>query len=208
MPTTVAPPEHRVLLRNTSWETYERLLAENESPGTRFAYDEGDMEIMVVSSGHEQVNEKLKKIVDLVAEETGKDYCAAGSTTFKKPELLKGFEPDACFYFENAGLVRDKEEIDPAKDPPPELVIEVDITRSSLNRFRIFSAMRIAEVWRYHDGRLTIHRLSGEAYGPVEQSVVLPPLTAAKATEFLRPMPNKSRLQWAREIREWVRDNR
>jgi Uma2 family endonuclease len=208
MPTTVAPPEHRVLLRNTSWETYERLLAENESPGTRFAYDEGELEIMVVSSGHEQVNERIKTMVAILAEETQKEFCPAGSTTFKRADLLKGFEPDGCFYFADADLVREKEQIDLISDPPPELVIEVDFTRSSLNRFRIFAAIGVLEVWRYHAELLSMHRLSASGYQQIEVSLVLPPLTAAQATRFLRDAPKMGMLEWVRSVREWVRTNR
>jgi hypothetical protein len=36
------PAEQRVLLRNTSWETYERLISEREErPVPRFFYDRG-----------------------------------------------------------------------------------------------------------------------------------------------------------------------
>src|SRR5712691_12899118 len=118
MPITAAPAEQRVLLRNVSWETYERLLAESiEVNGTRFTYDEGNLEIMVVSIGHEQPNRTLARIAEITAEETGRDFCAAGSTTFKRQDLAKGFEPDSCFYFHHAGIIRGKDEIDLATDP-------------------------------------------------------------------------------------------
>lgn len=38
------PAEQRVLLRNVSWETYERLISEREErPVPRFFYDRGDI---------------------------------------------------------------------------------------------------------------------------------------------------------------------
>jgi Uma2 family endonuclease len=110
---TVAPPEHRVLLHNISWETYERLIAENgETCGTRFFYDSGELEIMTVSKGHETPNRKLAAIAEIVAEETGCDFEPAGSTTFKREAMEKGFEPDSCFYFSHAAAVRSKDQID------------------------------------------------------------------------------------------------
>ena len=36
MATVLNPPEQRIVLRNVSWETYERLLAENASEALRF----------------------------------------------------------------------------------------------------------------------------------------------------------------------------
>lgn len=68
---TMAQLEQRVVLQNVSWETYERLLAERtESPGTRFTYDEGALEITVVSIAHENPNRTLAQLVDILAEET------------------------------------------------------------------------------------------------------------------------------------------
>ena len=67
--TTLA--EQRVILQNVSWETYERLLAESiESPGTRFTYDDGALEIMGVSIAHENPNRTLAMLVAIVAEGT------------------------------------------------------------------------------------------------------------------------------------------
>ena len=191
-----------------SWDTYERLLAENiDSPGTRFTYDEGMLEIMVVSAGHEDPNRTLAALAEIVAEETGKDFRRAGSTTFKRQDLEKGFEPDSSFYFADAARVRGVDELDLATDPPPELVIEIDISRSSLNRFRIFGAVGVAEVWRYDGDRVTFYRLADEHYDEVETSVCLPPLTARQATEFLKESRSANAVVWLRRVRRWVRDN-
>ena len=52
--TDQAPPVETVqcvILHGVSWETYERLLAEHEeSSGTHFTYDQGMLEIMVLSA--------------------------------------------------------------------------------------------------------------------------------------------------------------
>ncbi|HTS27892.1 MAG TPA: Uma2 family endonuclease [Bryobacteraceae bacterium] len=115
---TVAPPEHRVMLHHISWETYERLLEESgEACGTRFTYDGGELEIMTVSKGYETPNRKLALIAEVTSEETGRAFEPAGSTTFKRKDLAKGFEPDSCFYFRHARAVRSKEQIDLAADP-------------------------------------------------------------------------------------------
>jgi len=204
--TTIAPPEERVVLRNVSWETYERLLAESiESVGTRFTYDEGVLEIMVVYIGHEDPNRTLAQLVEIVAEETDRDLRRAGSTTFKRKDLAKGFEPDSCFYIGHADQVRGKAELDLMKDPPPDLVIEVDITRSSLNRFPIFAAVGVPEVWRFDGDRVTMYRLEGGRYSPIETSLVLAPLTASQSTIFLDDSRKQQKPVWLRRVREWVK---
>ena len=204
--TTIAPPEERVVLENVSWETYERLLAESvESVGTRFTYDEGVLEIMVVSKSHENPNRTLAQLVEIVAEETDRDLDHAGSTTFKRKDLAKGFEPDSCFYIGHADEVRGKGELDPMRDPPPDLVIEVDITRSSLNRFPIFAAMGVPEVWRFDGDRVAMYGLEEGRYTEIETSLALSPLTASQSTIFLDESRRLKSTVWLRRVREWVR---
>ncbi len=209
MPAVASPPEQRVILSNTSWETYERLLAENVNQlGTRFFYDRGCLEIMVVSSGHETPNRTLAALAEAVAVETGKDLLRTGSTTFKRKDLEKGFEPDSSFYQRDIALVRGRDEIDLETDPPPELVIEVDITSSSLARIPIFAAVGVLEVWRFDGNKVAMFRLEGTRYQEVGTSGVVPPLTAAMATFFLEASRRQSLIEWLRSVQEWVRANR
>jgi len=160
---------------------------------------------MVVSIAHENPNRTLAQHMEIVAEETERDLHHAGSTTFKRKDLAKGFEPDSCFYIDHAEQVRGKEELDLVTDPPPDLVIEVDITRSSLNRFPIFAALGVPEVWRFDGDRLTMHRLESGRYTELETSFALPPLTASQATVFLEESRHEKSTMWLRRVREWVR---
>src|SRR5204863_3892315 len=63
--------------------------------------------------------------------------------------LSRRLEPDECYYVANEPLVRDKLHLDLAVDPPPDLAIEVEISRDSLNRHRIYAALGVPELWRY-----------------------------------------------------------
>jgi len=200
--------ENRLLLRNISWETYERLLGESiDNCGTRFTFDEGNLEIMEVSIAHEMPNRILSLLAEITAEETGRSFLGAGSTTFRRKDLSKGFEPDSCFYFRHAAAIRNKEEIDLLVDPPPELVIEVDITRSSLERFPIFAAIGVAEVWRYDGDRVSFHTLENGVYRTIETSLALPPMTAQQATIFIGRHRSEEQIVWLRNVRGWVRNH-
>ena len=211
---TVQPPVHqasppevvqRVILHGVSWETYERLLADFvDSHAAHFAYDEGRLEIMVLSFKHETVNRTLATLVETIAEEIQVDILNAGSTTFKRADLSKGFEPDSCFYIQNAERVRGKDEIDLAVDPPPDLIIEIDITSLSLNKFPIFAAIGIPEVWRYDGQAVTIFKLENGEYSVREASVVLPNLTSQVITRFLQDSQAMKRSAWLRSVREWA----
>ena len=202
-------PTQCVILSGISWETYERLLTEHqESSGTHFTYDQGRLEIMVLSAKHEKPNRALALLVEVFAEEMDVDVENLGSTTFKREELGRGFEPDSCFYIQNAERIRGKEEIDLLVDPPPDLVIEIDITSSSLNKFSVFAAFGVQEIWRYDGARVSIFRLEAETYHEQAESTVLPKVTSEVLTTFIAEDKHLKRTAWLRHVREWTRQTR
>jgi len=198
----------KVVLSGVSWDDYERLLAEHQdSATTRFAYDRGTLEIMILSLRHERLKHGLATLVEFIAEELQIDVEGAGSTTFRREDLERGFEPDACFYFKDAEYIRRKDEIDLTVDPPPELVIEIDITSPSLNKFPIFAAIGVAEVWRYDGGgaHVNIFRLSGGEYVNVAESVALSGASGALVSRLLAVSQTMKRTDWRRLVRESVK---
>ena len=208
MAAVAAPAEERVILHDVSWQTYQRLLAEHvNSAGTRFAYNKGELEIMVVYAGHEEPNRTLAALVEELAVALDKDCYRSGSTTFRREDLDKGFEPDSSFYFDRADAVRGKKEIDLHADPPPELSIEVDVTRSPLNKFPIFAAIGIREVWRYSEGKVSMYALHGTGYEPIQTSLVLAPMTAEAATRLLHEGQRLKPRAWRKRIQEWIQEN-
>jgi Uma2 family endonuclease len=96
---------------------------------------------------HEITKHLLERIVAALTEEFGLPIRGVGSVTLDREDLQKGAEPDAGFYIQNAGKVRGKK-INLASDPPPDLIIEVDIYSSSSRRFQIYQDLGVAEVWR------------------------------------------------------------
>jgi Uma2 family endonuclease len=208
METARTPSEQRVILHNTSWETYQRLMEERgESRVPRFAYDRGELEIMSSSTEHESLAYHLGLLVAVFAEESGVDLYGAGSTTFDREDLERGFEPDGCFYVTNAKLVRGKPRIYLGLDPPPDLVIEVDITSPSLDRFAIYAQMGVPEIWRHDGDRLAIFELRGDGYAEISESKVLPPLTGETLSRLIGESSSLDIVTWMRRVRERVREN-
>jgi Uma2 family endonuclease len=204
-----APSEPRVLLHGVSWKTYERLLDEhNESAGSRFTYDSGDLEIMTLSLEHENPNRTLALLLELILVEWDVDFQLAGSNTFKSQELQKGFEPDTCFYITNATAVRGRKRLDLAVDPPPDLVIEIEVTQPLLPRLPIFAAVRVPEIWVWDHDAVRILRLDGGDYREAAQSGPLSPLTAEVITELLQRSAAMTSPAWARAVREWAQSQR
>jgi Uma2 family endonuclease len=99
METIKSPAEQRVVLHNIGWNTYERLLADHENNSApRLTYDRGELEIMSPSPEHEKFNRRIAQLVLAVAEELNIEAEDLGSTTFRREDLERGFEPDSCFY--------------------------------------------------------------------------------------------------------------
>ena len=202
-------PEQKVILRGISWETYERLLADHGDRSVpRFAYDRGVLEAMSPSVEHEGLARTIAMIVSVVAEEREIDVFDAGSTTFKREDLERGFEPDGCFYIQNERRIRGKRRIDLTVDPPPDLVIEVDITSPSLDKLPIYAHIGVPEVWRHDGERLSIFRLEGGQYVEASASRVLPPLDADVLSEFVAASWTQGRTAWVRAVRASVRGHR
>jgi Uma2 family endonuclease len=204
-PEQVREAAQRVILRQINWPLYQQLQAtRGELANPRFAYDRGVLEITVISFEHEQLNRLIAQLFETLADELELDYVNAGSTTFDRADLEQGFEPNTAFYLLNAGYVRGLTQIDLRTDPAPELVIEVDITHPSLNKFPIYAGLGIPEVWRYHKGRLIILRLADGQYQEQEVSAVLPSVTSAPLTQWIAEGLQSKRSEWLRKLRAWA----
>jgi len=211
MPTIISPPqeerEQRFILRHVSWETYESLLADHaDARSPRFTYSEGMLEIMSPSSEHEKLIQVFATIAELVAEELEIEFANLGSTTFRRRDLKRGTEPDACFYIQNVERIRGKKEIDLRVDPPPDLVIEIEITSPAVAKLPVYARLRVPEIW-LHDGRAPrILRLSGDQYEDRDRSGVLPSLTQSVLSEFCEQSKTLTTLAWRRTVRTWARE--
>ena len=198
--------EQRVLLENISWHLFESLLeALGEDRSSRLAYDRGTLEIMTPLLPHEHSKRLIEKLIDILVEELNLNIKSIGSMTCKRKDVSRGIEPDSGFYIQNEPLVRDRQEIDLDRDPPPDLMLEVDFSNSSLNKLPIYSALGVTEIWRYAEGNLQIYQLQQGKYIPVNDS----PAFAIPLTEIPRFLEQSNQIgeaQMLRAFRVWVRE--
>ncbi len=207
METVKTPAEQRVVLHNIAWNTYERLLADHENNSApHFTYDRGELETISPSPEHEAFNRSIALLVEFLAAELGIDVYDLGSTTFRREDLARGFEPDSCFYVQNEGLVRGKDRIDLAVDPPPDLLIEIDITSPSFSKLPIYAQIGgVPEIWRYDGERPTILVLEGPVYAEATGSAVLPTVTSNALTDFVEKSKTTRRTVWLKEVHDLAR---
>ncbi len=201
-----APLRDRVLLHNLSWQQFENILGElGECRGTRVAYDNGTLEIMTPLPEHEYYKESIGDCIKDIAEVLNRDYESLGSTTWRKQSKMAGVEPDNCFYFQNESKIRGKLDYDLNQDPPPDLVLEIDITSKSLDRFPIYARLEVPEIWSYDDGELKIYLLGeDETYQESESSFVFPNLSVQEIPTIINQYRNSGRRTIRQKIREWA----
>jgi Uma2 family endonuclease len=200
---------NRFVFDGVSWDDYEAMLRIVGNRPIRVTYDRGRMEIMSPLWTHGNPSYLLGRIVDVMVEELGVPYEPADPVTFRRRDLEKGAEPDNCFYFgAHAALICGKRDIILPDDPPPDLVVEVDVTSSSVERLPIFAALGIPEVWRFSDQGLEFLHLQGDStYQAGDRSRAFPDLRAAEAERFLHLGADMDKTAWLRLVRAYVREH-
>lgn len=87
------------------------------------------------------------------------------------------------------------------------MVIDVDITSPSLDKFPIYARLGVHEVWRYDGTRATIFLLEEGEYVEAGESVALQSLTSGDLTHFVEESTSLGSTDWLRRVREWARGN-
>jgi Uma2 family endonuclease len=196
----------RLLVDNVDWRDYSRLLRVfAEHPGFRLAYDRGRLEIMSPLPEHEVDLTFLGRLVIALTEELGWHLMEGGSMTMRRRRKRRGIEPDRCYWIAHEPAMRGKRTFDLRVDPPPDLAIEVDVTRSSLDRMGIYAALGVPEVWRFETPTLTFHALgTNDKYSPITHSLSFPFVTPADLMSFPPLRATHGDNSVVRQFRAWV----
>lgn len=193
-------------LEGISWDEYEQLLDQlTDWRGMRVSYDHGRVEIVSPSFQHEKFIAFISGMGRILAEEMNIAIESAGATTYKQESLLKGSEGDESFYVKSANAIIGKVQIDLDIDPPPDVVVEVDITNESLSKFPIYAAFLVPEIWRYDGKRARIYHLVIDSYLDREASLSFPFLTAQAMTDFLDQSKTQGQTAALAAFRQWIR---
>jgi Uma2 family endonuclease len=200
----------RFRLDGISWRAYEKLLrAFEDERHLRITYDRGCLEIMTLSPRHERPKHLLGQLVIMLALELDMNIAGYGSMTMKRRLEKRGLESDECYWIQNETKVRNLKKFDLNRDPPPDLVLEIDVTHSSLNRLAIYAALRVPEVWRWDEETLQVQVLSAEGqYEIREQSTAFPSFRPADLVRFLKMGATIGETAMLRAFREWIRERK
>jgi Uma2 family endonuclease len=202
-----APREQSIVLDRMSWSFYEQLLAEVDDRHLFITYNKGRMELMSPSWKHESYSEQIGQLVRILARHFKLPYLPGGSTTFRLKDRECGLEPDKCFYIQNVRAVLGKDQVDLGVDPPPDLAIEIEISRRLLDRIEIYHALGLPEVWTYDGKRLKVLARRARGYEEVQQSLVFPLLPISRIPQLLEMAKDQDASAWEDAVCAWLLQN-
>jgi len=206
MATVQAAPEERLRLSQVPWADYVAYCDGLGERPIRVTYDRGEMEVMTTSSRHENRKTLLRRFVEALTEEMSIDIAGYGSMTHRREDLERALEGDECYWIAHESAVRGKIDLDLENDPPPDLFLEIEISRSLLDRMAILAAMGVPEVWRWDGETLRVCLLTQEVgYRESDHSLAFPFLPLDDFAVFLNNT-GQSETQLVKTFRAWVRE--
>jgi Uma2 family endonuclease len=194
--------EQRVVLRGLSWDAYLQILeALPQTRAARLTYDDGTLEITVPLEIHEFSRCLIERFVIALIELMGLRVKTMGSTTMNYPGRKKGAEPDNAYYIQNQPLVKGRK-VDFSQDPPPDLVVEVDITHTDIDKDRFYANLGVLEFWRFDGKILRILQLRAGEYMEVEVSPLFPLVPKEWLYRFLEEA-QEDEIEAVQLLRSW-----
>jgi Uma2 family endonuclease len=181
--------EKRVTLRQLTWHSYQQILhALPQSRSARLTYDRGTLEITLPLEEHEFAARLIERFIYFLVSELGLKIKTMGSTTLEREDLDRSPEPDNAYYIQRQPLVAGKR-VDLDLDPPPDLIVEVDITHTDINKLALYASMGVPEFWRYNGRVWRIYQLESgtesDSYVEVDASPTFPMVPKEMLYEFL-----------------------
>lgn len=163
-------PGDELILRFRTWQDYEALLAGREDKaGLRIRYSSKTQEIRIMSPlpKHGNQADLLADLAKTLLRHEGKDWQSFTPITLKRINQ-QGIEPDYCFYIDNRDRILGKERIDLEIDPPPDLVMEIDLTCTT--KPEDYQAIAPLELWVYRQSELSIYQFESRQYREFQMS--------------------------------------
>jgi Uma2 family endonuclease len=194
-----------IVFSDVGWRFYRAMLREFDERPSRINYDRGTLEVMTLSIEHERYKMVLGLMLGTIALAFGVPMTNGGSSTLKRYSKRKGLEADQCYWIANEPAVRTKKRIDLRVDPPPDLVIEIDVMHAVVDRQNIYRSLGVPELWVLKTGGLAGLRLRDRKWEPLEHSLAFPALRIADLNPFVKRIGIDGDMAIVADFAEWLR---
>ncbi|MEG4488075.1 Uma2 family endonuclease [Microcoleus sp. D2_18a_B4] len=164
-----------------NWQDYQALVAQlGDRPIPRIKYRPGEILLMSPLPVHGKQSHIIAMVAMVFLDYLGRDYEAFTPITMDLPEV-RGIEPDYCFYIDSCATIIGKDGIAWGVEPPPDLVIEVDVT--SYTDLDDYLPYKVPEVWLFKKNKLRIYDLQNDRYVESSVSRYFPNFNVSKVVE-------------------------
>lgn len=199
------PADGALVLPHIPWAEFEAVVQVlGDRRDVRLSYDRGKMEIAMPSPEHEEYVDLIQDLTRLLVRELGLRLESRGTALLKRELRETEAQPDGCFYIQHAAQIIGKRQLDLTIDPPPDIVVEVDLSTDSRGKFSIYATLGVPELWRYDGLSLEIHHLMETGYVEAPASLAFPFLTAAELTDVLEQSKELGQDAALDEFRSWL----
>jgi len=155
-------PPGSVMRMPGTWQDYCTLRdSRGDRSIPRIKYRDGEIWLMSPLPRHGREANILADVVKILLDSENRNYEAFTPITMDIPEV-GGIEPDYCFYIDNWQAAVGKDRINWQSDPPPDLVIEIDVT--TYTAVEDYAPYDVSEVWLFKNSNLKVYALQGETY--------------------------------------------
>jgi Uma2 family endonuclease len=205
-PQIIVSGEKRVTLRGLTWQNYQQIITNlPQTRAARLTYDRGTLEIAMPLEDRESSRSLIERFIIILVVELGMKVKTMGSTTLDREDLDRGSEPDNAYYIQNQSKVAGRK-VNLKQDPPPDLIVEVDITHTDIDKNRLYASMGVPEFWRYNGQELSIYKLGDEGYYiESERSPTFPIVEKSDLYRFLAEAV-QDEVEAELNFRQWVRE--
>lgn len=202
-------PRQRFVLWCIGWDAYEKIVEALNEQHVRTTYDRGDLELMSPLPIHELVKVWFGHFILALSLELDFAYQTMSQTTFRRRDRDRGLEPDDCYYLASLEKVADWATLNLDRDPPPDFVLEVDVTTSCLDRMGVYAGLSVPEVWRFDGDEWHIHLLDDDGtYQESSFSAALPYLPIPEITTLLsETIALADHRERFRTFTRWIREH-
>ncbi len=194
----------RFIFPDVDWAFYQSVGEKLAERRVFITYYKGKLEVVTVSLLHETITALVGIMIRVMAEEMSLPIRSAGMTTLKRVDLDEGVEPDISFYTKHERQMRGKSELDLSIDPPPDLAIEVEVTRRLGSRKSIYQEMGVPEIWVCSPNGLLVLVKGNNAYVAADRSPTLPILAIDEMHAIVKSGLNEDETAFAKAFRKRV----
>ena len=171
-PEKIQLPVGAVVRLPATWQNYQKLCQQRGDRSIpRIKYRSGEVLLMSPMPKHGRDAHVIANAITTLLDHTEREYDAFTPVTMELPDE-SGIEPDYCFYIDHWQAVSGKERIDWETDPPPDLVLEIDVT--SYSDVNDYLPYRVPEIWLFRKNQLLVYQLQGTEYLLRTQSMYFP----------------------------------